>query len=142
MIKNPVTVSFDSTVKEALTVMIRKDVGSVIVTEGIKPIGIITERDVTRRSLSAKATATVYQESVAKMMSHPLITALPTTPIWEAFETLTAKKIRRLPIAKENRLLGIVTERDLMMWVLRISYEPNIPDRIQKLIDSTYIKTI
>jgi CBS domain-containing protein len=141
MTKEPITISSDATVKEALTVMIGKDVGSLIITEARNPVGIITERDVTRRSLSAEKTATVYQDPVAGLMSHPLITASPITPIWEAFETMVTKKIRRLPITEEGHLLGIVTERDLLMWVLRISYEPNIPDRIQKLIDSTYVTT-
>ena len=134
MTKTPVTVKPEITVKNALRIMIKRDIGSLVVVKSGKPVGIITERDVTRGSLRPARAKRVYDTPVARLMSRPLVTIPPTTPIWEAFETMVTKKIRRLPIVEHGRLVGLVTERDLFKWVIRVFYEPNIPDRIKKFL--------
>lgn len=134
MTKTPVTIKPDTTVKKALQTMIKQDIGSLVVVKGGKPVGIITERDVTRGSLRPAKAKRVYDTPVARLMSRPLVTIPPTTPIWEAFETMVTKKIRRLPVVEQGRLVGLVTERDLFKWVIRVFYEPNIPDRIKKFL--------
>jgi CBS domain-containing protein len=134
MTRNPVTIKPDATAKRALQMMIRRDIGSLIVVKNGELVGIITERDVTRSSLDAVKAKGVYERPVTRFMSRPLITVPPTTPVWEAFETMVTKRIRRLPIVQHGRLVGIVTERDLFKWVIRVFYEPNIPNRIKKFI--------
>ncbi len=134
MTRKLVTVSFDAPVKKALATMIRNDMGSVIVLKNGEPVGIITERDVTRNSLLPTRGKKVYERPVSRFMSHPLITVPSTTPMWKAFETMVTKKIRRLPIERQGRLVGIVTERDLFKWALRVFYEPNIPKHIRKFL--------
>jgi CBS domain-containing protein len=134
MSSNPITIEADAPVRKALQVMIKKDIGSLIVVRGGEPLGIITERDVTRRSLRAAKIRGVYDRPVARSMSRPLATVPPNTPIWDAFETMVTRKIRRLPIVEGGRLVGIVTERDLFKWVIRVFYEPNIPERIKKFV--------
>jgi CBS domain-containing protein len=134
MTRKLVTVSFDAPVKTALATMIKKDMGSVIVLKKGEPVGIITERDVTRNSLLPTRGKKVYERPVSRFMSHPLITVPSTTPMWKAFETMVTKKIRRLPIERQGRLVGIVTERDLFRWALRVFYEPNIPKHIRKFL--------
>lgn len=135
MTKTPVTIKPDTTVRNALQLMIRKDIGSLIVAKDGKAVGIITERDVTRRSLRPAKVKGVYERPVTRLMSRPLITVPSTTPVWEAFETMVIKKIRRLPVVDQDRLIGIVTERDLFKWVIRVFYEPNIPERIKKFLE-------
>ena len=135
MTRTPVTIKADTPVRKALQVMIKRDIGSLIVMKDGKPVGIITERDVTRRSLRPAKTRRVYDRPVTRLMTRHLITVPPTTPVWEAFETMVTKKIRRLPVVKQDRLVGIVTERDLFKWVIRVFYEPNIPDRIKKFLE-------
>ncbi len=134
MTRNPVTIKPDTTVRKALQLMIKKDIGSLVVVKGAQPTGIITERDVTRRSLRPAKTKEIYDRPVTRLMSRPLVTAPPSMPIWEAFETMVTKKIRRLPIVEQERLVGIVTERDLLKWVIRVFYEPNIPESIKKFL--------
>ena len=134
MTRKLVTVSFDAPVKKALATMIKRDMGSVIVLKKGEPVGIITERDVTRKSLLPTKGKKVYERPVSRFMSHPLITVPSTTPMWKAFETMVTKKIRRLPIERQGRLVGIVTERDLFRWALRVFYEPNIPKHIRKFL--------
>ena len=134
MTRKLVTVGFDVPVKKALATIIRKDIGSVIVLKKGEPVGIITERDVTRNSLLPTRGKKVYERPVSRFMSHPLITVPSTTPMWKAFETMVTEKIRRLPIERQGRLVGIVTERDLFRWALRVFYEPNIPKHIRKFL--------
>jgi CBS domain-containing protein len=134
MTRKLVTVGSDVSVKKALATMIRKDIGSLIVLKKREPVGIITERDVTRNSLLPTRGKKVYERPVSRFMSHPLITVPSTTPMWKAFETMVTKKIRRLPIEEQGRLVGIVTERDLFRWALRVFYEPNIPKHIMKFL--------
>jgi CBS domain-containing protein len=135
MTKNPVTIDFDAPVRKVLQTMVSKDIGSLIVLKSGKPVGIITERDVTRISLRATIGENIHEDIAGRLMSSPLITMPPETPIWQAFEEIVSKKIRRLPIVEQDRLVGIVTERDLFKWVLRVFYAPNIPGRIRKFLD-------
>ena len=135
MTRTPVTIKPDAPVRKALQVMIMKDIGSLVVVKKGKPVGIITERDVTRRSLRpVKVGKKVYDRPVTSLMSRPLITVLPSTPVWEAFEKMVTRKVRRLPVVEKGRLLGIVTERDLFKWVIRVLYAPNIPKRIERFL--------
>jgi CBS domain-containing protein len=135
MTKTPITIKPDAPVRKALQVMIRKDIGSLVVVKKGKPVGIITERDVTRRSLRpARTGKKAYDMPVTSLMSRPLITVLPSAPVWEAFEKMVTRKIRRLPVVEKGQLVGIVTERDLFKWVIRVLYEPNIPARIRKFL--------
>lgn len=137
MTKDPITIDSRQPVKAALQKMIEHDIGSLIVVKGdmirAEPVGIITERDVTRRSLVPAKETSIYSVPVADIMSQPLITVPPTTPVWDALETMVTRKVRRLPVM-DNHLIGIVTERDLFKWVLRTAYQPNIPDRIRKFL--------
>jgi len=135
MTREPVTIKPDAPVRKALQTMIKHDIGSLIVVKNGQPVGMVTERDVTRRSLRPAKTKGVYDRPVTRFMTRPVITLSPTAPVWEAFETMVTKKIRRLPIVEQGRLVGIVTERDLFKWVIRAFYEPNIPDRIKKFLD-------
>jgi CBS domain-containing protein len=135
MTRTPVTVKSDTPVRKALQVMVKKDIGSLVVVKKGKPVGIITERDVTRRSLRLERVGKkVYDRPVTSLMSHPLVTVVPGTPVWEAFEKMVTRKIRRLPVVEKGGLVGIVTERDLFKWVIRVLYAPNIPRRIERFL--------
>jgi CBS domain-containing protein len=135
MTTDPITIRSDAPIKKALRSLIRKDIGSLIVVKKGEAVGIITERDVTRRSLRAAKGKRFYERSVGQIMSHPLVTVVPSTPIWQAVETMVTKRIRRLPVVQDGRLVGIVTERDLFKWILRVFYEPNIPENIRKFLE-------
>lgn len=117
----------------AAQLMIQHDIGSVIVVEGKNPVGIITERDITKQVIKGNA---VLKKPVKQAMSKPLVTAKPNMPIQEAFELMLKNKIRRLPILDGGGLTGIVTTQDIMRWVLRVSYEPNIPKHIKAILES------
>jgi CBS domain-containing protein len=122
----------DGTVVAAAQIMVQHDIGSVVVVDGSNPVGIITERDITKQFIKGDE---VLKQAVKSVMSRSLITAPPTTSIQDAFELMLKNKIRRLPIVENNNLVGIVTTKDLMRWVLRVSYEPNIPKHIRAILE-------
>ncbi len=127
------TMDASGTLGVAAQLMIQHDIGSVIVVEGKNPVGIITERDITKQVIKGNA---VLKKPVKQAMSKPLVTAKPNMPIQEAFELMLKNKIRRLPILDGGGLTGIVTTQDIMRWVLRVSYEPNIPKHIKAILES------
>jgi CBS domain-containing protein len=126
------TVEAEKTVSYALNAMTKYDIGSVIVLEGGRPTAIATERDVTRKLSEEGADSLDWP--VKRIASKPLLTISPSAEVWEAFTTMLRKKIRRLPVLEDGSLVGIVTERDLLKWVVRVFYEPNVPDDIRELI--------
>ena len=135
MTRRVVTVSPSEKVSKALALMADRDIGSLVVTEKDSPVGIVTERDIVRRLVSERNFDKV---AVGSVMTHPVITAQPETPSWEAFRTMLVKRIRRLPILENGKLVGIVTERDLFRWVLLVAYEPKLPEDIKDIVEKGY----
>jgi CBS domain-containing protein len=115
----------------ALKKMVKNNIGCVVVVEGKKPVGIITERDISRKV--AKSTK-VLMTQVKRVMSGPLVTVTPSTPIDKAVYLMLKHGIRRLPVIEKEELVGLVSERDLLRWVLQITYEPQIPIEIKQIL--------
>lgn len=114
------TVKPDEKLSAAVAVMDNNNVGSVVVLEGETAIGIITEGDVVEQISKG---AQVILEPVKQVMSKPLITGTPDMTVQDAVNLMLDKRIRQLPIVEGSKLVGIVTDRDLMRSVLRVSYE-------------------
>ena len=113
--------------------MVKQNIGSVVVLEGKEPVGIITERDITRQVVKGNS---VLKKSAKKTMSKLRVIASPQMSVQQAFELMLKNEVRRLPVLDDRKLVGIVTEKDLMRWVLRVSYEPNIPPHIKAILES------
>ena len=96
--------------KQAVELMLANDIGSVIVTEYEKQVGIVTDRDVLKRGglLQGK------NFSVGTYMSTPLVTIDVDAPIGEAAEVMEEKDIRRLIVVENEEIVGIVTQKDLL----------------------------
>jgi len=134
-----ITVDISERVEEALRLMIKFDVGSVIVTDKQKPVGIITERDITRASLRGDS---LLKIPVRGLMSKPVQFVGPNMEVWKAFETMLKLGVRRLPVVEDEKLVGMVTEKDLTRWVLQIFYEPNLPEEIRTLVQNPQIEAL
>ena len=134
-----VTVDISERVEEALRLMVKFDIGSIVVTDKENPVGIITERDVTRASLRGDS---LLRLPVRSLMSRPLQTGTPDMEIWLTFETMLRLGVRRLPIVENGKLIGIVSEKDLTRWVLRVFYEPNLPPEIRALVKNPNIQAL
>jgi CBS domain-containing protein len=114
------TVESNEKLSAALALMDKHDIGNIIIVEGQKLVGIVTERDVVRQMLKDSR---ALQEPVRQVMSKPVITASPDNTVQEALEIMLKNKIRQLPVVQGSGLVGIVTDKDLMRSVLRVSYE-------------------
>ena len=125
-------ISPDGTVGEALKLMAKYDVGCLVIVRGGKPVGVVTERDIVRKMIDKRWKG--LEQRVIEIASQPVISIPPDTEAWEAFTTMLRKKIRRLPVEKGGKLVGLVTERDLFKWVVRVFYEPNIPEEFKELV--------
>jgi CBS domain-containing protein len=106
----PVTLEMGSTVREAVKTMVEKEIGSVLIAKGGVPVGIITERDILRRLVYPAET---LEKSVEELMTTPLITVGPLATLGEAAEIMVQRKIRRLPVKEGDKIVGMITQRDL-----------------------------
>jgi CBS domain-containing protein len=120
MTRGVVTVAPSDVVQTALRAMLDHDIGAVVVVDGDRPVGMFTERDVTRRVLDD---AELLARPVSDVMAAPVVTIPATTDVVAAFELLNSRGIRRLPVVEDGRVVGIVTERDLLRWVGRVAKE-------------------
>ncbi|MEM3118039.1 MAG: CBS domain-containing protein [Nitrososphaerales archaeon] len=95
----------------AAKVMKERARGSLIVTDGGNPVGIITERDLVRRVIAEDRSPSGTK--VGDIMSEPLISVGPEATVQSAANVMYKNGIRRLPVIENYRLLGIVTATDL-----------------------------
>jgi len=110
-----ITISGEASIKEAAEVMLEHHIGSIIVVENGKPIGIVTKSDLLSRVL---VNCRDPRECKAReVMSSPLISVKKDTPILEAMRTLKNRKVRRLLVCDGEKLVGIVSETDLVRAV-------------------------
>jgi CBS domain-containing protein len=100
----------DTPVAEAATVMGERRVGSALVMEGKHLAGIFTERDIVR-ALGAHHDAA--EHPVSEWMTANPMTVPPDTPAEDALRTMLDRNFRHLPIVDGDRILGIVSMRDL-----------------------------
>ena len=111
MTKDVVTVEANKTIFEAAQLMSTKELGCLIVVIKAFPVGIITERDIVRRIVAKRSSLDV---KVTEVMTKTLITVEPDTSLREAARVMSANKIRRLPVLKDNTLVGIVVASDFV----------------------------
>jgi len=108
---NVLTTGLGTTVAKAAKLMAELDVGSIVIVQNKKPIGILTERDLLMKVVSEDLKASAVR--VGKIMSSPLTTISPNTDIVEAAKLMAKNKIRRLPVVENGKLVGIVTSADI-----------------------------
>jgi CBS domain-containing protein len=114
--KNPITCTKDTTVRDAANIMTEKRVGSIIMVENEKPIGIITDKDLRTKIATGKHS---IDTPVATIMSSPVITYPETITVAEAQIAMLKNKITHLCITKDgtdaSKLTGILSEHDIIV---------------------------
>jgi CBS domain-containing protein len=126
-----VTVKPTDRVATALRRMVKHKIGSIIVVDEKRPVGIVTERDISTRTAKGQ---NVRGMIVRNLMSKPLVTVSSSAEVQEAVEQMVRRDIRRLPVVDGDKLVGMVTERDILTWMIKVAYQPNIPEDLQKLL--------
>ena len=106
----------DALVYEAIELMAEKEVGALMVMEGPKAVGLISERDYVRKVIlkgrSSKDT------KIREIMSTHVVCARPEQIIEECMAIMTAKRVRHLPVMGADRLLGIISIGDLVKAII------------------------
>ncbi|HEX9914823.1 MAG TPA: CBS domain-containing protein [Candidatus Bathyarchaeia archaeon] len=110
-----ITISGESSIKEAAQVMLEHGIGSIVVTQDGQPVGIVTKSDLLSRVI---VECRDPRECVVEaIMSTPLISVKKDTPILDAMRIMKNKKIRRLLVSDGAELVGIVSETDMVRAV-------------------------
>jgi len=112
MSRNVKTVRPDDTVHQAVQKMVKFDIGSVIVINSGRPVGIVTDTNILQRIVEPRLDpATVW---VKDIMTSPLTTVDENTPLEEAARIMAEKKINRLPVLRNGKLVGLLSSSDIV----------------------------
>lgn len=110
------SVTPDTTVYEAIQMMADKNVGALLVMEGEKLVGIISERDYTRKVvLKGKASK---QTAVREILSGEVINVNPHNSVEDGLRLMTDHRVRHLPVLDKGKVVGIVSIGDLVNWII------------------------
>ncbi|NIR39717.1 MAG: IMP dehydrogenase [Actinobacteria bacterium] len=106
MIVNPITITADMRLEQALELMRQNDISGLPVVEGDTPVGILTSRDVRfEKNLL---------QPVSELMTKELVTVPPGVSQEKARETLHANRIEKLLVVEDGKLVGLITIKDLL----------------------------
>jgi CBS domain-containing protein len=121
----------DDSLAEAARKMWRQQTGSLLVMEEEDLVGIITERDI----LKAEATGMRMNETrIAEIMTKDLVTVGPGTSLREAAKIMADRWIRHLPVVDGGKVVGIISQRDL---VGVLAGALNEPEALAQLIEAS-----
>jgi CBS domain-containing protein len=136
-----VTAAPDATVEEVARLMVERNVGSVVITDAAgSPVGIVTETDfevadhpipftffkwphvLGKYVWSEESLEEIYRETrerhIDSVMSSPVETVEADASLWRAVQLMVLRDIKRVPILDEGRLVGIVSQHDLLKCLL------------------------
>lgn len=121
MTKNPIVINRETGVDDALRLMRDKNVRRLpVVDSSGSLVGIVSDKDLYLASPSPATSLDIFELRyllsrlhVEKIMSTPVITVTPKTPLEEAARIMADKKIGGLPVIERDNLVGIITESDL-----------------------------
>jgi CBS domain-containing protein len=134
--KGPVVWSIapDATVFEAIELMADKNVGALPVVENGGLVGIISERDYTRKViLKGKSSK---ETPVRDIMTLELVTADPGDSVSECMHVMTDKRVRHLPVLEGTKMVGLISIGDLVRRI--ISAQTATIDNLEKYITGDY----
>jgi CBS domain-containing protein len=134
------SVSSTATVFEALKLMSDKNIGALPVRgKGEKVVGIVSERDYARKVvLLGKASRETPVEAIMTPASQ-LITILPDTPLETCMALMTIHHIRHLPVFADERLIGIISSRDVVQAA--IEEKNGFIDNLRDLSDTLFTQS-
>ena len=111
MTKKPVSVTQDDTIRNCTQLMLDRHVGSLLVKEGEKLLGFLTERDLVRMiSMGVDPNTT----RVKQIMTKKIVAISPEKDIYDAIVLMNKENVRRLPVIINNKIIGLITVRDIL----------------------------
>lgn len=112
MVKQPITLPPSATVTEAAQAMDRSSVGAVIIVDGERPVGIVTDRDLVVRGLARRILPDARVDSV---MSLGVVAVDAHAELGRAAMLFATHPVRRLPVVDHDRVVGVITVDDLLV---------------------------
>jgi len=122
----------EESVYEAMKLMAEKGIGAIMVIDGEKLVGILSERDYARKViLQGRASRTTQ---VREIMTSHVLYAQPEQNIEECMALMTDKRVRHLPVYEEGRLVGVISIGDLVKSI--ITEQKFIIEQLERYISS------
>ena len=106
----------DACVFDAIKLMAEKDIGALLVVEGEKLVGILSERDYARKVILHGKSS--HDLQVREIMTSKVIAVQPGQTVEECMALMTEKRIRHLPVTEGERLIGVLSIGDLVKEVI------------------------
>lgn len=136
MQKKIVTISASESLSTVEDIMRLGRVRHMPVVSSGRLVGVVSERDLLRASLSslsshrvAERKAFLYAIEIGRVMSQPPIVISPEATVRQAARVMAENKIGCLPVVKGDELMGIVTETDVLRWVAEVEEDRPRPER-------------
>ena len=106
----------DATVYEAIDQMAQKGVGALLVMEGERLVGIVSERDYARKVILKGKSSREIQ--VREIMSHPVICVSPELTIEQTMALMTDNRVRHLPVMVGETVVGVISIGDVVRGII------------------------
>jgi CBS domain-containing protein len=110
------TIAPDATVFEAIQMMADKNVGALLVTDKEKLVGIISERDYTRKVVLKGRSS--KEAKVREILSEAGPRVLPGASVEECMRLMTEHRVRHLPVLDGDKIVGVVSIGDVVNWII------------------------
>lgn len=124
MVRDVITLPPHATIKEALQVLQKNKIRHIPIVDGSQVVGIVSDRDVRDASPSILLEDTDTKEldsQLKTIMSHPVITIHPLDFVEEIARVFYEKEIACLPVVQNGKLVGIVTEKDMLYTLIHLT---------------------
>jgi CBS domain-containing protein len=112
MTKNVKVVREDTTLHEVIATFSSFDIDSIVVVQSQRPIGIITSKDALTRGFEHGLPSSAI--TAGMVASSPVTTIDEEASVEEAAELMRRQKIKHLPVVQDNKLIGIITDTDII----------------------------
>jgi CBS domain-containing protein len=133
---NIVSLSPDSTLKDASELMSNQKIGSVVIIDKGQPVGIITERDFATRIMLKPYSA---DTKVSEVMSSPVIHVSSDQSVADIIDIMANKDIRKVPVIDNGKVLGIVTGTEFLRLFVQAS-DADLQKAYQEYVKRVYSK--
>ena len=130
--QNIFTISPESTVLEAISLMADKGIGALVVTDQDKVVGILSERDYTRKIILMERTS--KETTVSEIMTAKVLTVTKSNSVEDCLDLMTDRHLRHLPVVENDKLIGLISIGDLVKVVMED--QRKLIDQLQQYIAS------
>ena len=126
------TIAPDETVLKAISLMADKGIGALVVTHEDKVVGILSERDYTRKIALMERTS--FNTTVNEIMTAKVLTVTKSTTVEDCLGLMTERHLRHLPVVENDKLIGLISIGDLVKAVMED--QRKLIDQLQQYIAS------